>query len=108
MEEALLGSGPHEMSPVNYVEAAARLNRLRLPAKSVELDRLMAALDISLTNVEPSHAKLAREAQERFGKGNHPALNLGDCFAYALAKARSEPLLFKGDDFPQTDVEPAL
>ena len=43
------------------------------------------------------------------GKGRHPAeLNLGDCFAYALAKERGEPLLFKGDDFAQTDVKAAL
>jgi ribonuclease VapC len=45
----------------------------------------------------------------RFGKGNHPAgLNFGDCFAYALAKERNLPLLFKGDDFASTDLRPAL
>ena len=50
-----------------------------------------------------------REAYQRYGKANHPAkLNFGDCFAYALAKARNETLLFKGDDFRQTDVEAAL
>jgi ribonuclease VapC len=52
---------------------------------------------------------LARQAYQKFGKGNHPAkLNLGDCFAYALAKARGEPLLFKGNDFRLTDVEAAV
>ena len=51
-------------------------------------------------------AYLARQAYLKFGRGNHAAkLNLGDCFAYALAKARGEPLLFKGDDFSLTDIE---
>lgn len=97
------------MSPVNYAEAAARLNRLRLTAKSAELDAVMATLGIAIIAITPDQAMLARQAQERFGKGNHPAkLNLGDCFAYALAKARGEPLLFKGEDFPMTDVETVL
>ncbi len=52
-----------------------------------------------------AHASLARDAFRKFGKGQHPArLNYGDCFAYALATALAEPLLFVGDDFGQTDV----
>jgi ribonuclease VapC len=52
---------------------------------------------------------IARDAYARFGKGRHKAaLNFGDCFAYALAKERDEPLLFKGNDFAQTDVKQAL
>lgn len=58
--------------------------------------------------VEPvtvDHGELARQAFFDFGKGRHSAgLNFGDCFAYALAKATGEPLLFKGDDFSQTDI----
>ena len=54
-------------------------------------------------------AKLARAAHARYGKGAHRAgLNYGDCFSYALAKFHDEPLLFKGNDFAQTDIEPAL
>ena len=69
----------------------------------------MALSAIRLADVTVEQAKLARQAYERFGKGAHPAcLNLGDCFAYALSKARGEPLLFKGEDFPQTDVEAAI
>ncbi len=50
-------------------------------------------------------AQLAFAAWVRFGKGRHPAaLNFGDCFSYALAKLRDEPLLFKGDDFSKTDL----
>ena len=51
---------------------------------------------------------LARQAVIDFGKGRHKAgLNFSDCFAYALAKATGEPLLFKGEDFPQTDIQSA-
>lgn len=52
----------------------------------------------------------ARVAYSRYGRGSgHPArLNMGDCFSYALAKSRNLPLLFKGDDFIHTDIEPAL
>ena len=61
--------------------------------------------------IEPAtvnQAKIARDAYRDFGKGRHRAgLNFGDCFAYALAKEKGESLLFKGDDFYHTDVEPA-
>jgi ribonuclease VapC len=97
------------MSPVNYVEAAVRLDNLEDSRKGAELDNLIDGLGIDLEPLAPEQAYLAREAYQRFGKGNHPArLNLGDCFAYALSKARGEPLLFKGDDFRKTDVEAAL
>ena len=63
---------------------------------------------IELVPVTPEQANAARHAWRRFGKGNHPAtLNFGDCFAYALAKTAGEPLLFKGEDFAQTDIESA-
>ena len=63
---------------------------------------------IELVSVTPKHANAARWAWRRFGKGNHPAaLNFGDCFAYALARTAGEPLLFKGEDFAQTDIEAA-
>jgi ribonuclease VapC len=56
----------------------------------------------------PEHLDLAIDAFRRYGKGRHPAsLNFGDCFSYALAKATGEPLLFKGDDFSQTDIKRA-
>ena len=55
--------------------------------------------------VDLEQAHIARAAFSQFGKGRHPAgLNFGDCFAYALSKSLGEPLLFKGDDFSQTDV----
>ena len=65
---------------------------------------------IEIVAVTPEHARIARAAYRDFGKGSgHAArLNFGDCFAYALAVERSEPLLFKGDDFTHTDVRSAL
>jgi ribonuclease VapC len=96
------------ISPVNFLEAAIRADALGA-AESQELDRLIETSGIEIAPVTPQQARLAREAYRRFGNGNHPArLNIGDCFAYALAKARNEPLLFKGDDFPQTDIEAAV
>ena len=97
------------MSPVNYLEAAVRADDKRHPAKGAQLDALLAGFGIQIVAVTADQAKHAREAYQRYGKGKHEAkLNLGDCFAYALAKARGEPLLFKGDDFRLTDVEAAI
>ncbi|PZO79721.1 MAG: VapC toxin family PIN domain ribonuclease [Mesorhizobium amorphae] len=97
------------ISPFDYLEAAVRVDRFESPRRSAEFDNMVALLGIEIVKTTDQQAFLAREAYQRFGKGNHPArLNLGDCFAYALAKARAEPLLFKGDDFRQTDVEAVL
>ena len=110
LSEALLASDDrHAMSPVNYLEAAVKVDSPPHRAKAGDLDPLLKVHDVSLAFVTPEQALIAREAYRRYGKGNHGAkLNLGDCFAYALAKARNEPLLFKGDDFRLTDVEAAL
>ena len=73
-----------------------------------DLDAFLEEARIELVPVSLEHAHAARRAWRRFGKGNHPAgLNFGDCFAYALAQATREPLLFKGDDFTLTDIEAA-
>jgi len=70
-----------------------------------ELDLLVAKAGLVIEPVTAEQADLAREAWRRFGKGRHTAgLNFGDCFSYALARTSGEPLLFKGDDFSQTDV----
>jgi ribonuclease VapC len=64
---------------------------------------------ISIQPVSEEQAFLASQAFSLYGKGRHPAgLNFGDCFSYALAKATGEPLLFKGEDFLRTDIQPAL
>ncbi len=71
-------------------------------------DDLLSRWKIETAPFDEVLSDLAFEAYRRFGKGRHPArLNMGDCAAYALAKSRGWPLLFKGDDFTQTDVERA-
>jgi ribonuclease VapC len=96
------------MSVVSYVESAIVLDSRRNPALSRRLDDFIREAELRLEPVSVQQAKLAREAYRDYGKGRHRAgLNFGDCFAYALAKEKGEPLLFKGDDFRKTDVEPA-
>ena len=78
-------------------------------AGGAELDALVARLGIELVPVDGIQAAVAREAFRRFGKGRHPAaLNFGDLFAYALAKNRSLPLLYVGEDFARTDIASAM
>jgi ribonuclease VapC len=72
-----------------------------------ELDRLLGTAGITPVPLELAHVHWALEGWRRFGKGRHrAALNLGDCFSYGLARALQAPLLFKGNDFTATDVEP--
>jgi ribonuclease VapC len=110
LENILIESpGGASISPVNFLEAAVRVDQMGSQAKSEKFDELLKTLSVEIAKVTPEQTHLAREAYQKFGKGNHPAkLNLGDCFAYALAKARREPLLFKGDDFRQIDIEAAI
>jgi ribonuclease VapC len=70
----------------------------------------MTRYAIAIEPVTVSQAELARRAHQRYGRGNDSKakLNFGDCFAYALAREKNEPLLFVGDDFIHTDITPAL
>lgn len=66
----------------------------------------LAKARIVLVPVDIEQAKIARQAFKKYGKGRHAAgLNFGDCFAYAAAKSKKQPLLFKGNDFLQTDID---
>lgn len=72
------------------------------------LDLWLHKADVEIVPVTAEHADQARRAWRRYGKGRHPAgLNFGDCFSYALAALSGEPLLFKGNDFSQTDIKAA-
>jgi ribonuclease VapC len=74
----------------------------------IRLDELRAHIPLTIVSHDAELAHLARLAFIRYGKGRHPAaLNMGDCATYALAKSRNVPLLFKGNDFSQTDLTPA-
>ncbi len=73
-----------------------------------KIDEVIQNLRIEVRNVDLNQGELARQAFLRFGKRrSSAALNFGDCFSYALAKAREDTLLFKGDDFIHTDIVPA-
>lgn len=70
-----------------------------------DLDHFLLSAGIRIAAVDVAQARTARDAWLRYGKGRSPAaLNFGDCFSYALAVTTGRPLLYKGDDFAQTDV----
>lgn len=101
-------------APVRLISAATLLEtamvietRLGEPG-GAELDLWLNKADVQIAPVDAEHADVARRAWRRFGKGRHTAgLNFGDCFSYALAALTQEPLLFKGRDFTETDIEAA-
>ena len=111
-----------EQSVFGYAIASARERRLPvscylecvmvLSARRIRrdwIDRYVRDADISMSGSDALQGRLAADAFERFGRGSgHPAkLNFGDCLAYAAAAALNAPLLFKGEDFLQTDIRPA-
>uniref|UniRef100_E6Q4Z2 PIN domain-containing protein n=1 Tax=mine drainage metagenome TaxID=410659 RepID=E6Q4Z2_9ZZZZ len=108
--EAIAGARERRVSAATYVETAAVIDGAGDAIASRRLDELFREARIIIEPVTASQAQLARQAYRDFGKGRgHAAkLNFGDCFAYALASERSEPLLFKGEDFARTDVACAL
>ena len=105
---AIASATSRRMSVATLVEASIVLESRGGPASGYELDAFLEEAGIELEPVTAAQAQAARRAWRRFGRGNHPAgLNFGDCFAYALAEATKEPLLFQGRDFELTDVEVA-
>ena len=98
------------ISAANFIEAAIVVDRSRSSIPARRLDDLLRETAIAIEPVTEAQAHIARQAYRDYGRGSgHPAqLNFGDCFAYALARATGEPLLFKGDDFRHTDIAPAL
>jgi ribonuclease VapC len=97
------------ISAASYLETAIVLDGLRNPARSAELDDLIEEIGMVIEPVTVEQAKIARQAYRDYGKGSgHPAnLNFGDCFSYALAREKREPMLWKGDDFGHTEIRPA-
>ena len=104
----LLSSDRTVLSAFNYVEVGAVLISRGHLENRAELDVWLAELGVAV-HPGPEDSAKALDAYLTYGKGRHPAkLNLADCFAYALAKQLDAPLLYKGDDFPLTDVRSAL
>lgn len=106
---ALIEADPIRLiSAVSVLEAGMIAEVRKGEAGALELDNLLLRGQLQTVPFDAEQAGIARLAFRRFGKGRHPAgLNFGDCAAYALASSRGEPLLFKGEDFPQTDIAPA-
>lgn len=106
--DAIVHAGVRQMSTATFVEASLAVESSRGYDGLRDFDLFIATAGIELVPVDVDQARIAREAFHRYGRGRSPAgLNYGDCFAYALAKATGLPLLFKGGDFSQTDIEPA-
>jgi ribonuclease VapC len=97
------------ISAANYLETSIVVDGWKNPVLSREFDELIERFHIQIEPVTSEQAKIARLAYRDFGKGSgHPAgLNFGDCFSYALARDKREPMLWKGDDFGHTDIRPA-
>jgi ribonuclease VapC len=104
--KAIAAARERHVSTVNFVEAAAVIDGSRDPIASRRFDELVIEAELQIEPVTEAHARIAREAYRDFGKGSghRASLNFGDCFAYALAKAKQEPILCKGDDFRHTDL----
>jgi len=111
--EALLAlmvdrAGDLVISAATQVEAEIVVEARQGPEAGNDLRILLERLEVSVVALDVDQARAALVAWRRFGKGRHPAaLNFGDCFAYALAKVRAAPLLFKGEDFRATDIPSA-
>lgn len=108
--QAIAAAKSRRVSAANYFEAAAVIDGSRNPIASRRFDELFQEAALRIEPVTEVQARIAREAYRDFGKGSghEAALNFGDCFAYALAKAMGEPILFKGNDFRHTDLESVL
>ncbi|MEO8715661.1 MAG: type II toxin-antitoxin system VapC family toxin [Acetobacteraceae bacterium] len=107
--EAVTGAARMRMSVANWLEAAMVVESRSNDVGVARFEEVVREVGIELVPVSVKQATLARDAWRRFGRSRHPArLNYGDCFADALAKETGHALLFKGNDFSQIDIEPAL
>ena len=106
LQEQFVAGDPVRVSAATVLETSLVLGRSR----SELLDEWMTAAGAEIVPFDVELLAEARAGHIRYGRGSHyPAhLNFGDCFSYALAKVTGEPLLFKGDDFVHTDIEPAI
>jgi len=97
------------MSAATWLESAIVCEGAKDKGGGDRFERMVAALGVEIVPVALAQARLALHTFKRFGKGRsaRASLNYGDCFGYALAKELAAPLLFKGDDFAQTDLVPA-
>ncbi len=107
--DAIAAAQECKISAATFVEASV-IAESRIGDQGIrQCDAFFRDSGISIEPVTEEQALLARQGYSDYGKGRHPAgLNFGDCFSYALAKSTGEPILFKGEDFRQTDIQSAL
>jgi ribonuclease VapC len=107
--QRLLSFDRRVISAVNFLESAIVCEDWGKPAGQEDYDKMVSSLDLEIVPATAAQTAIARGAHRQFGKGRgRPAvLNFGDCFAYALAKDLDAPLLYKGNDFAQTDIRAA-
>jgi ribonuclease VapC len=98
------------ISAASYFESAIIVDSWKNPILSAQLDELIERFNIVIEPVTEEQARIARQAYRDYGRGSgyRADLNFGDCFSYALARAKREPILFKGDDFVHTDLLSAV
>jgi ribonuclease VapC len=110
LNEALARSTNSRMSAATYVELCAVMHRRDRPEINRNVDRLLDAYGIEIEPFDANQARVAAQAYRDYGRGSgHPArLNLGDSYSYALAAVTGEPLLYRGENFPHTDLRPAV
>ena len=101
---AVLEGSSSVISPVNHWEVLARAHRIHGPSGVRRAEEMLESLGVRIATMSAASSRMAHSAFARFGKGMGGPLNLGDCFAYALAQSEGDGLLFKGDDFPKTDI----
>jgi ribonuclease VapC len=106
--QRLAEAGGGAISPVNYWEALIKANRVHGTAGAALVDEVLAELNVTVSEIDATNARSAAVAFERFRGRPGGRLNLGDSFAYALAAREGDGLLYKGNDFPKTDVKNAL
>ncbi len=107
LSATLAASSPRIISAVSVLETSIVMEIKKGEAGLALLDELLTAAQFEIATFDDAQQRIAREAYRRYGKGRHPAgLNFGDCCSYALARARNDSLLFKGNDFAQTDIAP--
>ena len=110
LRAARRSGSPAALSSATFVELGVVVDGRRNPVLSRRVDDLLRDAAVDVVPFDADQARVARQAYRDYGRGSgHAArLNLGDCFSYALASVRREPLLFVGDDFTHTDVRSVL
>lgn len=107
--EAIEAAEDRFISVATFAEASIVVGARKGSEGLRDLDLFIERAGVELVPVDANHGWTARNAYSRYGKGHHEAgLNFGDCFSYALAKTLAQPLLFKGDDFTHTDIDPVI